>query len=295
MNSAWWRRYWPGLAPTARRNSLAESGAAGGTGLRVHLYAQCWNDAFMLPYFFRHYDRFVDRYVIFDDGSTDRSLAILRDHKRVELRRFIRSDPDSFVLSERALSNDCWKESRESADWVILTDIDEHLFHPRMASYLRECAAAGITLLPALGFQMISNDMPRDGELLCEVCRQGVPWSQMMKPSIFDPRAIADINFTTGRDRAAPVGNVRLPPRDEILLFHYKYLNMSRTHARHRELLGGLGETDLANRWGHKYSWSIDELAADWDAVLAGAVDVSGFIGAGADRYPLAKWWEKLR
>jgi glycosyltransferase involved in cell wall biosynthesis len=263
--------------------------------LRVHLYAQCWNDAFMLPYFFRHYDRFVDRYVIFDDGSTDRSLAILRDHPRVELRRFVRSDPDSFVRSEQALSNECWKESRDSADWVIVTDIDEHLFHPRMASYLHECAAAGITLLPALGFQMISNEAPRDGELLCDVYRRGAPWSQMMKPSIFDPGAIVDINFRTGRDGAAPIGKIRLPPRDEILLLHYKYMDLSRTHARHQQLLGGLGKTDLGNRWGHKYSWSIDELAADWNAVLAEAVDVSLFLGAGADRYPLARWWEELR
>jgi hypothetical protein len=288
MTSAWWRRFRPGALRAA-------PGPAAGTGLRVHLYALCWNDAFMLPYFFRHYDRFVDRYVIYDDGSTDQSLAILRDHPRVESRRFIRSDPHSFVLSEQALSNECWKESRESADWVIVTDIDEHLFHPAMASYLLQCAAVGITLLPALGFQMISNDMPRDGDRLCDVYRRGVPWSQMMKPSIFDPRAITDINYGTGRDRAAPIGNVRLPPRDEILLFHYKYLDISRTHARHQELLGGLGATDLANRWGHKYSWSFDELATDWNAVLAAAVDVGGFVGAGADRYPLPKWWEKLR
>jgi hypothetical protein len=249
----------------------------------------------MLPYFFRHYDRFVDRYVIFDDGSTDGSLALLRAHKRVDLRRFDHSHPDSFVLSEQSLSDECWKESRGSADWVIVTDIDEHLFHPQMQSYLRDCAAAGVTFLPALGFQMISDTLPRDGERLCDVYRQGAPWSQMMKASIFDPRAITDINFTTGRDGAAPVGDIRLPRRDEILLLHYKYLDLSRTYARHRQLLGGLGETDMANRWGHKYAWSFDELAADWNAVLAAAVDVGEFLGANADRYSLPKWWDKFR
>ena len=59
----------------------------------------------MLPFFFRHYDRFVDRYVIFDDGSTDNSPAMLTGHPRVELRRFVRSEPGSFALSEQALSN----------------------------------------------------------------------------------------------------------------------------------------------------------------------------------------------
>jgi hypothetical protein len=65
----------------------------------------------MLPYFFRHYDSFVDRYVIFDDGSTDRSPQLLTENPKVDLRRFVRSDPDSFVRSEQALSNACWKEA----------------------------------------------------------------------------------------------------------------------------------------------------------------------------------------
>src|SRR6266481_3219141 len=94
------------LQRAAPRNRGAASRAP-----RVHLYAQCWNDEFMLPYFFRHYDPFVDRYIIFDDGSTDGSLQILTDHPKVELRRFVRSDPDSFACSEQALSNACWKES----------------------------------------------------------------------------------------------------------------------------------------------------------------------------------------
>ena len=59
----------------ARKASPRAAATAGGMllnmgrerPLRVHLYAQCWNDEFMLPYFFRHYDSFVDRYVIFDD------------------------------------------------------------------------------------------------------------------------------------------------------------------------------------------------------------------------------------
>ena len=255
---------------------------------RVHLYAQCWNDEFMLPFFFRHYDSIVDRYVIFDDGSTDRSLQILADHPKVELRRFVRSDPNSFVLSEQALSNACWKESRGEADWVIVTDLDEHLYHPKMREYLGACAAAGVTLIPALGFQMVCDDLPGPGELLSETSPRGAPFDEMMKPSIFNPDAIAEMNFRLGRHTADPTGDIQVPDRDEVLLLHYKYVERSRTLARHRDLLARLGSTDADNRWGHQYAWSGEEMAADWRSFSAHAVDVRG---VSHDNYPLERWW----
>ena len=60
----------------------------------------------------------VDRYFFYDDNSTDRTLAILRAHDRVQVSRFKRSFPDSFVLSEQMFSNQCWKQSRDVTDWV---------------------------------------------------------------------------------------------------------------------------------------------------------------------------------
>jgi hypothetical protein len=46
--------------------------------LTVRLYATCWNEEKMLPYFFRHYDTLVSRYFVFDDGSTDRRSVSTR-------------------------------------------------------------------------------------------------------------------------------------------------------------------------------------------------------------------------
>ena len=45
--------------------------------MRIDLYTLCWNDADMLTFFFTHCDRFVTRYFIFDEDSTDASLSIL--------------------------------------------------------------------------------------------------------------------------------------------------------------------------------------------------------------------------
>jgi Glycosyl transferase family 2 len=94
----------------------------------IHLYTVCWDEADMLGFFFRHYDPWVDRYVIYDDGSTDGSLEILRAHAKVEVRSFSCTEADSFVLSQNALQNEMWKESRGHADWVVITAIDELLW-----------------------------------------------------------------------------------------------------------------------------------------------------------------------
>jgi hypothetical protein len=262
--------------------------------MKVDLYAQCWNDSSMLPYFFRHYDGVVSRYVIYDDGSDTQTLDILRSHPKVDLRQFVRSDPRSFTLSEKALSDECWKESRGEADWVIVTDIDEHLFHPSsLAAYLRACAARGDTMIPALGFQMISDSLPARDDVLSDSILLGMPWENMMKVSIFDPNRIEEIGFTLGRHRVAPKGVLRIPEHDELFLLHYKYLNLNATHARHVLLRTGLRPKDHENGWGHKYSWSLEELSADWLHVRQNAVDVRLF--SGCLSYPITPWWNPYR
>ena len=261
----------------------------------VHLYAQCWNDESMLPFFFRHYDRLVDRYFIYDDGSVDASWSILQAHRKVEARRFTRTVSDSFTLSEQAFSNECWKASRGHADWVIVTDVDEHLFHPSGRAYLATCSANGATLIPAQGFQMISEVAPKPDEELALSYRFGAPWPLMMKPSIFDPDEIAEMNFGPGRHRAEPTGRVAVPETDEMMLFHYKYLGFQQTLSRHRMLRSGIGRLDLQSGWGHKYCWTADELRADWDTVAKNAVDSLAVAGDPDWRYPFKAWWDKYR
>lgn len=262
--------------------------------MKIDLYALCWNDADMLPFFFRNYDRFVTRYFIFDEDSTDASLSILQNHLNVEVRRFVRVDPASFVLSEQALSNECWKVSRGVADWVIVTDIDEHLYHSDLLTLLTRYKALGTTFVPALGYQMISEEFPGPSEMLCETRTQGAPRRGLCKASLFDPKAIEEVNYSPGRHVAAPTGNVKLPPQDELLLLHYKYLGFERTLARHRQLRSGLGTKDIANGWGHQYSWSEAQLRDNWNAFAEKAVDVRKHARSPWD-YPLPRWWEGFR
>jgi hypothetical protein len=242
-------------------------------GRPVHLYTICWNDAAMLPFFFRHYDPWVDHYILYDDGSTDGTLGILAAHPRATVGRFQRVMPDSFVGSALLHHEQMWHRSRGQTAWVVLTAVDEHLWHPDMPGYLARCGAAGVTAIPALGFQMVSETFPAADETLAETRRLGAPYDMMNKLSIFDPDALAETRYISGRHRAAPTGRVVYPAADEVLNLHYKYLDRDRVAERHRLLDTGLRPLDRAEKVGLQYQWSRAELDADWEAFAARAGD----------------------
>jgi len=261
--------------------------------MKTHLYTLCWNEADMLGFFFRNYDAWVDRYFVYDDGSTDGSIEILKAHPRVELRDWHRKFPDSYLMSQIDWLNEVWKESRGCADWAVIVDIDEHLFLPQspMQDLLERYKSQGITLIPALGFQMLSEDFPKADEHLVQSRTWGTPWQKMCKLSIFNPDAIEETNFTGGRHTANFTGRLKLPRRDELLLFHYKYLGFERTLEKQNSQHANLGAHDIAMEAMYQYAWPRRELRDFWDNFLEYSEDMS-WPNCSPDNYLYSdRWW----
>jgi glycosyltransferase involved in cell wall biosynthesis len=261
--------------------------------MKIHLYALCWNEADILPFFFRNYDPWVDRYIIYDDGSTDGSIEILQRHPQVEIRSMSRQFSDSHTMSQMKLLNEVWKESRGKADWVILVDMDEHLFVPQipMRSLLERYKSEGSTLVPALGFQMLSENFPEADEYLAKTRSIGTPWHMMCKVSIINPDAIEETNCFKGRHTAKPSGQIKLPKRDEILLLHYKYLGFERTLEKQSMQNSHLGAYDNSMGIANNYSWTRQELRNHWDSFLKSAQDIT-LINNNGYIYPWSyRWW----
>lgn len=248
----------------------------------------------MLPFFFLHYDKLVQRYIIYDDQSTDNSQEILRRNPKVELRPMPPyTDPQSRIISALALQETCWKESRGIADWVIVTDIDEHLYHPAMDRYLARCRAHGVTIIPALGYQMLSEQFPEHNNLLCKSLTKGACNSLYSKLNIFCPSEIDAINYKPGRHKAAPTGHVVLPPRDELLLLHYHYLGFERVQKRYAQFLTRQRKTDIAKGFGTQYSWSSEQLTDAWNFVANRLVDISRPNLKPWKTHEGPRWWRK--
>ena len=212
----------------------------------VHLYAVCWNEAHLLPFFFRNYEPWVQRFVFFDNGSTDGTQALLSAKPNVELRPFPWTDPNSFVQSQRNLHNTCWRESRGVADWVVVTATDEHLYHPDMPQFLRRCERDGVTCVPALGYEMVTKEFPAPDAHLARVHTHGAPSPQMNKLRLFRPDLVKP-HFAIGGHGAQPTGHVVYPRQDELLLLHYKKLGAEYVAQRNALLDTGLRTGDRAN------------------------------------------------
>lgn len=239
----------------------------------VHIYSLCWNEERLLPYYFRHYDAIADRYFIFDDASTDASPEILANHPKVEIDRF-HKQPESFVASAYEFNNNIWKRSRNKADWVIICNMDEQLYHPDLMNYLKQCSDAGITVIPAAGYQMISDSFPNTDKRLCDQITFGMPYKKMSKFSIFNPNQIEEINYKHGRHYANPVGRVVYPSRRELKLLHYKYLGLDYLITRFAELSTGLRRIDLEKGWGARYLSERKAIEQSFQDVWAASSEV---------------------
>jgi hypothetical protein len=263
--------------------------------MRVDLYTLCWNDIAMLDFFFRHYEPWVDHFFIFDDGSDDGTREYLEKHSKVTVAPLKRSDPESWVLSAKAFYDSCWRASKGVADWVIIANIDEHLYHADMRTYLMKCRAARITAIPALGYQMIVSSFPPPASVLSRDVCQGVPWDRMSKLDIFNPDAVDDIDFAPGRHRAEVRGVLCLPDKDEVLNLHYKYLGFDYVFSRHRLQLTRLLDTDKRNRWGHKYLWDEETLQRDIAEMDRSSINVMDPHLDHHATHPGHRWWRSLK
>jgi glycosyltransferase involved in cell wall biosynthesis len=227
----------------------------------------------MIPFFLRHYEPLVDRIVVFDDGSSDRSQKLLSASRKIELRR-LPSGPSSILMQMEEM-NRCWKESRGRADWVMLCDMDEHIYRPRLRDYLKDCQTEHATILHLSGLEMVSANFPSANAVLSETIRHGVRTFLLDKMAVFDPNAIEEINYTPGLHVAAPTGRVIFSRKREVKLLHYKQLGLDYVLWRSNELQHRQTEYDRERGWSLHNCRSAGEIERDFTALLGKARDIS--------------------
>ena len=242
--------------------------------LRIHVYTMAWNEEMFLPYFLRHYTSFAERIVVFDNGSDDRTVEVARSFPRTAVGSY-----DSAGLMDEAgrarMKSQMWKESRGKADFVIVVDCDELVWHPQLLDMLELYKVQGITLTRCQGYEMIADSFPRTSGQVYDVAKRGVRAKEYDKPCLFDPNAIEEINYTVGGHGAKPRGgNVILPAQWELYLLHYRMLGLDYVRSRFRERAARQPADYVARNWNAQYRQSDEELTRWFANTHAAAVEV---------------------
>lgn len=220
----------------------------------VHYYAVCWNEEKMLPFMFDYYRQFVDHFTIYDNYSDDSSEAIINSHRRAKVIKF-KSDGFNDTIHQQIKDN-CWKRSRGKADFVIVCDIDEFLYHPDMEAFLADSLKKHYSIFRTSGYDMYSQEYPKyeRGVLLTDIEKNGVRAERYDKPILFDPHRIVKIQYEVGAHKAYPKGVVRRrESQDELKLLHYKNLSLDYVLGRAAIYAERLSKVNKENHWGTHY------------------------------------------
>lgn len=241
----------------------------------VHYYAVCWNEEKMLPFMFDYYERFVNRFTLYDNHSTDSSRAIIGKHPTAKVIEFESDGFDDSV--HRKIKNNCWKKSRGKADMVIVCDIDEFLYHEHLDEFIRQSIENHYSILKTTGYHMYSKTFPshEDGKLITDIVKHGVHDFYFDKQIIFDPHRIIEINYDEGAHKTSPLGIVKTKEsRGELKMLHYKNLSVEQLLTRSALYAQRLSKANIDNHWGEHYLQQEEQIRNNFDEGLSRAKQI---------------------
>jgi glycosyltransferase involved in cell wall biosynthesis len=213
--------------------------------MKIETFAVCFNEQALMPYFLRHYLQYGS-VTIFDNYSTDNSVKIAEENGAIVYQFDSEGQFNEAILTH--IRNICWKESK--ADWVIVCDIDELVYHKNLVKVLESIKET--VILPRM-FNMFSEVFPTtEGQIYDEV-QYGTEFNS--KPCMFRPSEIKNMNFEPGNHFAHPEGNYSLNITSPILNLHFKNMSVDYVVERNKLLNARNTEINRQNNW----NWHIAE------------------------------------
>ncbi|HVP69494.1 MAG TPA: glycosyltransferase family 2 protein [Anaeromyxobacteraceae bacterium] len=246
---------------------------------RIYVYTFCWNEEAILPFFLDHYGRFAERIVVYDNGSTDRTVEIASAHPRCECYSF----DTGGKFEERVLTtlrNRAWKEHRDVSDWAIVVDADEFLTFEGLdpLAVASHCDARGYSLVQPIGYNIVldaESSLPAPGGLpLVEAHHLGVHKKKYSKPCMWSTRRVESSELSLGSHSGVFRPMPRVYRDLRIRLYHYRYLGLEHMLARYRLYASRLSEFGREKGYGYQYLFPETRLRAEYEDAVRRRRDI---------------------
>ncbi len=215
----------------------------------VHVITNVHNEALMMPYFLRHYESFADRIFVYDAGSDDGTRELVHACPKATL-----IDWDCPGVNDEiymALNNSAYIDhSRGVADWVIMADADEFVYHSDILGVLDRYSEQGVNVAVPRGFNMVHPTFPATQGQIYEEVKMGCPGDSESKPCVFDP--ILTMNFGAGKHHASPqpAGLVTYADDGALLMLHQAFLGLQFRLDRMAARKARMSQTNIERGWG---------------------------------------------
>lgn len=241
----------------------------------IHYYCVSWNESKILPFVFQYYLPYVSKFYIYDNESDDGTRKIVDLHDNAILVSFC---TNSKFNDEKhiELKNSIWKQSRGKADFVIVCDTDEFLYHRKLSKFFLASQKSKYTFFIPEGIDMYSENYPKFNEniLITEQIKNGIVNEMFNKPIIFDPHKIVEINYLPGAHQAFPVGIVTKYSSKDLKLLHFKNLGIEHVLSRTHQYRNRLSDVNKEKGYGFEYEFEDNKIIENFNKGLSESYNV---------------------
>lgn len=157
--------------------------------LQIWVYTFCYNEEQILPYVIEYWKQYATKVVVYDNGSTDKSVEILKKYDWIEVRTYDTNntfDPEKI----QQYKSICYHEADGKADYVMVCDIDEVLLvNENLFPELILAKKDGTKLFQTKYYELINLTSSTDKEILIHnsVGYYGYHNTKIYKAILFDP------------------------------------------------------------------------------------------------------------
>ena len=217
----------------------------------IHAHILAFNEEKISPFTLDYYSRICEKIYIYDNMSTDSSDEIYAKYPKVEVNKWD-SNGEINEMNYINIKSNAYKQFSRNADWVIVCDCDEILYHPRLLEKLQYYKDNGITVPKVNGHDMVSEKFPEyDGELITTKVKTGSEvYAPFCKNIVFNPKL--DVQYGIG-GHSFQANNAVYSNSPELKLLHYKFLSVEYVENIYKARAERLSQFNKDHKFGEHY------------------------------------------
>ena len=222
----------------------------------LNLHILCYNEEYLLPSVLEYYSKHVDSITVYDNHSTDDSVAIAKGFGAtvIPFGKVGTLDDRGYLEIKNA----------KRRGWNIVCDADELLYHPAGLRKMAEIEAQlGATFLDVKGFNIYSKKGLSEVDNLLDI-DTGYFYEPFDKKICFNGSKLRP-NYFYGAHHWKPKGTVK-SSKTKFYLLHYRCIGgVQRMIDRHAEYKSRMSSYNIAKKLGVHYLRSESDIRKEWD------------------------------